>query len=236
MGIAVLLSMGLFAFACSIKKITETARLGAVKDITWEFTDLSIWNMVELNVGIICGSIPCIRPLVQRWYHGGKSMVTSSGGKGTGAGRSGYGGIYGAGYGKMGNGAGGNSHAYGDGSTMGGPKNKQASIVTSGHHGDDDGNESYMMRSGLKHAGKGGGGMVTSKIRGGDDDSEENILPMHGGIVQTTEVEIRYAGSMTGGDQGDDTADHHDPQRGGRSGSGVSASEQVTPRYWGIAR
>lgn len=164
-------------------------------------------------------------------------MVTSSGGKGTGAGRSGYGGAYGAGYGKMGNAAGGNSHAYGDGSRLGGPKNKQASIVTSGLHGDDSGTESYMMRSGLKHAGKGGGAMVTSRIRGGDDDSEENILPMHGGIVQTTEVEIHYAGSVAGGgDQGDDNADHRDHQRGARSGSGVSTSEQVTPRYWGVAR
>lgn len=229
LGIACLLSLGLFACACSIKKITETARLGAATDITWEFTDLSIWNMVELNVGIICGSLPCTRPLWQRVWYGGRSLVTSSG-----AGRSGTQGYgkNGSGYGRMGGTGNGDLRrsAYGEGTVKGqGQGHGRASVVGGGRDG-----ETYMMRSGLKHAG-GKGGVTTSRIRGGDDaDSEENILPMHGGIMQTTEVEVKYDGSVVT-DGEDDAGGERMRDREG-SGSGLSADKRAVPRGWGEAR
>lgn len=68
-GLTFLLSLGLFAAVCSMIKISKTNQLGKTNDITWEFTDLSLWNMVELNVGIIVGSIPPMRPLLSRIYH-----------------------------------------------------------------------------------------------------------------------------------------------------------------------
>ncbi|PVH67739.1 hypothetical protein DL98DRAFT_637722 [Cadophora sp. DSE1049] len=67
-GLCILLSLGLFAAVCSMIKISKTAQLGKTDDITWEFTDLSIWNVAELNVGIIVGSIPPMRPLLSCVY------------------------------------------------------------------------------------------------------------------------------------------------------------------------
>jgi len=82
--LSLLLSLGLFACACSIIKITFSARLGETRDLTWAFTNLSVWNIVELNVGIICGSIPCLRPLFKTMYDKASSAVRSSAGHTTG--------------------------------------------------------------------------------------------------------------------------------------------------------
>src|SRR6186713_1288208 len=68
-GLSALLSVGLFAGICSMIKISKTADLSKTDDITWAFTDLSIWNVTELNVGIIVGSIPPMRPLFRQVYH-----------------------------------------------------------------------------------------------------------------------------------------------------------------------
>jgi hypothetical protein len=74
-GLTVLLSLGLFAAICSMIKISKTSQLGKTQDITWEFTDLSIWNVAELNVGIIVGSIPPMRPLLSLIYRNTSDAV-----------------------------------------------------------------------------------------------------------------------------------------------------------------
>ena len=63
--LTLLLGLGLFAAVCSMIKISKTSQLGKTQDITWEFTDLSIWNVVELNVGIVVGSVPPMRQLLR---------------------------------------------------------------------------------------------------------------------------------------------------------------------------
>ena len=68
-GLSALLSVGLFAGICSMIKISKTADLGKTDDIIWAFTDLSICNVTELNVGVILGSIPPMRPLFRQVYH-----------------------------------------------------------------------------------------------------------------------------------------------------------------------
>ena len=39
-------------------------------DVTWEGYDLWIWTAVEVNLGVICGCIPSLKPLLLRWRHG----------------------------------------------------------------------------------------------------------------------------------------------------------------------
>jgi hypothetical protein len=179
--------------------------------------------MVEFNVGIICGSIPCIRPLFQRLFHASRTLVTSSGGGGSKSGALGKTGGARSGYGKMGYGDGYGPHtSY---STKHG-RARMSHLSSSG----EEGNGGFPLRdikyggSGATHTVGGMGGTVTSRIRGGregdDNSSEENILPMQGSIVQTTEVEVRYDGASTVGD--------------GRSGSvsGISSNG----KGWGEAR
>lgn len=78
--ITILLSLGLFAAVCSMIKISKTSQLGKTSDITWEFTDLSIWNVVELNVGIVVGSVPPMRPLLKLVYHNASDALGISSG------------------------------------------------------------------------------------------------------------------------------------------------------------
>jgi hypothetical protein len=179
--------------------------------------------MVEFNVGIICGSIPCIRPLFQRLFHASRTLVTSSGGAGSTSGGLGKTGGARSGYGKMGYGEGyGHQSSYSN-------KHGRARLSHLSSSG-EDGNAGFALRD-MKYVGGGttgtggGKGTVTSRIRGGregdDNSSEENILPMQGSIVQTTEVEVRYDGASTVGD--------------GRSGS-VSGISSNGRQGWGEAR
>ncbi|OCL09635.1 hypothetical protein AOQ84DRAFT_397291 [Glonium stellatum] len=46
-------------------------------DITWEGFYLWIWTAVEVNLGVICGCIPALRPLLSHW-NGQRSGYSSS--------------------------------------------------------------------------------------------------------------------------------------------------------------
>ena len=70
-------------------KISKTADLSKTDDITWAFTDLSIWNVTELNVGIIVGSIAPMRPLFRQVYHKTSEAIGLSSGRTGGIGLSG---------------------------------------------------------------------------------------------------------------------------------------------------
>jgi len=37
-------------------------------DLTWDGTGAATWSTVEINVGIICGSISTLRPLLSRFF------------------------------------------------------------------------------------------------------------------------------------------------------------------------
>ncbi|KAH8599669.1 hypothetical protein B0O99DRAFT_610635 [Bisporella sp. PMI_857] len=75
-GLTILLSLGLFAAVCSMIKISKTSQLGKTQDITWEFTDLSIWNVAELNVGIIRNGTAGTAPLKRSNYVMQKDSIT----------------------------------------------------------------------------------------------------------------------------------------------------------------
>lgn len=37
-------------------------------DVTWDGFELWIWTAVEVNMGVVCGCAPMLRPLVMRWF------------------------------------------------------------------------------------------------------------------------------------------------------------------------
>ncbi|KAF1974689.1 hypothetical protein BU23DRAFT_530988 [Bimuria novae-zelandiae CBS 107.79] len=66
------LLMGVFAvggFVCvvSIIRLHSLVGISNSKDPTWDNAPAASWSSVEVNVAIVCSSLPCIRPLLSRW-------------------------------------------------------------------------------------------------------------------------------------------------------------------------
>lgn len=57
------LGLGLFACAASIIRTVYLYNLGSYSDWLWDSRNFSIWHVVELNTGIVVGSLSAIRPL-----------------------------------------------------------------------------------------------------------------------------------------------------------------------------
>ncbi|KKY35465.1 putative integral membrane family protein [Diaporthe ampelina] len=82
-GVILLCCLGVFTCACAIVK---TALLPALfdheeDDKTWSLADLCLWAALEINVGMMCGSMPCMKPLYARLRYGksvGQSASTGS--------------------------------------------------------------------------------------------------------------------------------------------------------------
>ncbi|KAF7560805.1 hypothetical protein G7046_g3346 [Stylonectria norvegica] len=61
-----ILGLGVFACAAAFIKLGYVTNYGKLGDWLWDSRNISIWTAVELNVGIIAGSLPCLRPLFKR--------------------------------------------------------------------------------------------------------------------------------------------------------------------------
>ncbi|KAG8676122.1 hypothetical protein FPOAC2_02205 [Fusarium poae] len=84
-----ILGLGVFACAAAIVKVGYVTNYGKVGDWLWDSRNISIWTVVELNVGVIGGSLPCLKPLFRRFlgtYYGKDSKKTPTTGN-TGYGR-----------------------------------------------------------------------------------------------------------------------------------------------------
>ncbi|PKY00111.1 hypothetical protein P168DRAFT_337402 [Aspergillus campestris IBT 28561] len=63
-----LMSLGIVACAASAVRLYYANRIYNVSyDITWDAYQLWLWVLVEINLAVICASIPTIRPLVRRY-------------------------------------------------------------------------------------------------------------------------------------------------------------------------
>ncbi|CAN8106401.1 unnamed protein product [Discula destructiva] len=58
-----ILGLGIFASAAAITKSVYIQNYSSNTDNLWNTTELTIWTTVELNVGIIAASLPCLRPI-----------------------------------------------------------------------------------------------------------------------------------------------------------------------------
>ncbi|KAJ4394815.1 hypothetical protein N0V93_004035 [Gnomoniopsis smithogilvyi] len=79
-GIILLCCLGVFTCACAVVK---TALLPALfdhtnTDKTMSLAQLCLWAPLEICIGMICGSLPCIKPLYTRLRHGDKSLSLSA--------------------------------------------------------------------------------------------------------------------------------------------------------------
>ncbi|KAL2005576.1 hypothetical protein VTN00DRAFT_10069 [Thermoascus crustaceus] len=68
LGIAVAMSLGIFAGGAAIVKTTYLVALSAKSDFTWELAPLLIWAAVEDGLAIAAASIPALRPLLRIFF------------------------------------------------------------------------------------------------------------------------------------------------------------------------
>ncbi|KAL2165019.1 hypothetical protein VTH06DRAFT_315 [Thermothelomyces fergusii] len=68
--VSAILSLGIFAAASAIVKITFLGSYGQHNDFLWDSTDITIWTTVEINIAIVAASIPCLKPLFKTILQG----------------------------------------------------------------------------------------------------------------------------------------------------------------------
>ncbi|KAF4161784.1 hypothetical protein CNMCM6936_003083 [Aspergillus lentulus] len=61
-----ILGLGIFACAAAFVKLSILPNYGRTGDFLWDYTDLTIWVVVECNTGIIAGSLPTLKPLFKQ--------------------------------------------------------------------------------------------------------------------------------------------------------------------------
>ncbi|RJE23971.1 hypothetical protein PHISCL_03677 [Aspergillus sclerotialis] len=61
-----ILSLGVFACAAAFVKLSILPNYGRTGDFLWDYTELTIWIVVECNTGIIAGSLPTLKPLFKK--------------------------------------------------------------------------------------------------------------------------------------------------------------------------
>ncbi|KAL4788211.1 hypothetical protein BJX76DRAFT_316655 [Aspergillus varians] len=67
-GVAVAMSLGIFAGAAAIVKTTYLVKLSEKADFTWEMVPLLNWAAVEDGLTIIAASIPTLKPLLTKFF------------------------------------------------------------------------------------------------------------------------------------------------------------------------
>ncbi|KAE8146930.1 hypothetical protein BDV25DRAFT_143227 [Aspergillus avenaceus] len=61
-----ILGLGIFACAAAFVKVSVLPNYGRTGDFLWDYSTLTIWVVVECNMGIIAGSLPTLKPLFKQ--------------------------------------------------------------------------------------------------------------------------------------------------------------------------
>lgn len=72
--------LGFFTCIISIVRLLSLHRAINTTDPTWDNVPSAYWSVVELNCGILCASLPTLRPLLRRWNVGSFSGKSRSDG------------------------------------------------------------------------------------------------------------------------------------------------------------
>ncbi|KAF2124902.1 hypothetical protein P153DRAFT_425966 [Dothidotthia symphoricarpi CBS 119687] len=76
MSLICILGLGMFATAAALVKTSYLPSYGENGDWLWDSRNLTIWVVVETNVGIIAGNLPCLKPIF-------RVILTSTYGRGS---------------------------------------------------------------------------------------------------------------------------------------------------------
>jgi len=58
-----ILGLGIFATAAALVKLTYLPNYGKTGDWLWDSRDLTNWTVIECNIGIVAGNLPCLKPI-----------------------------------------------------------------------------------------------------------------------------------------------------------------------------
>ncbi|KAF2476493.1 uncharacterized protein BDR25DRAFT_375408 [Lindgomyces ingoldianus] len=58
-----ILGLGVLATAGALVKISYLPNYGKTGDWLWDSRNITIWTVIECNIGIIAGNLPCLKPL-----------------------------------------------------------------------------------------------------------------------------------------------------------------------------
>jgi hypothetical protein len=58
-----ILSLGLFATSAAVVKLSYVSTYGRSGDWLWDSRNLTIWTVIECNIAIFAGCLPCLKPL-----------------------------------------------------------------------------------------------------------------------------------------------------------------------------
>ena len=173
-----ILGLGVFATAAALVKISYLPEYGKTGDWLWDSRNITIWTVVECNVGIIGGNLPCMKPLF-------KSVLGSTYGRGSRKTTPKY-----------------LSRPYGAGTGHG---TKNYSSLASGRTQNEGfrtyGDESYRMNAIAGHKERSASATSLRDSSPGKNSgesvawlNEQQMLGKMGGITKTTEVNITGSG------------------------------------------
>ncbi|KAK3325056.1 hypothetical protein B0H66DRAFT_547317 [Apodospora peruviana] len=63
----VILGLGVFSCIAAMVKVKYLVNYGKLGDWLWDSRDISIWTVVETNIGITAGCLACLRPMARRF-------------------------------------------------------------------------------------------------------------------------------------------------------------------------
>ena len=69
-----ILGLGTFATAAAFVKLSYLPAYGREGDLLWDSRNMTIWTVIECNVGIIAGNLPCLKPLFRTIWRGWQSV------------------------------------------------------------------------------------------------------------------------------------------------------------------
>jgi hypothetical protein len=58
-----ILGLGIFATAAALVKLSYVSTYGRSGDWLWDSRNLTIWTVIECNIAIVAGNLPCLKPL-----------------------------------------------------------------------------------------------------------------------------------------------------------------------------
>lgn len=82
-----ILGLGVLATAAALVKVSYLPGTGKSNDLLWDARNITIWTVVECNIGIVAGNLPCLKPLIRGIFGSlsGSSRTTGSGNKNVGS-------------------------------------------------------------------------------------------------------------------------------------------------------
>ncbi|KAJ9134127.1 Integral membrane family protein [Pleurostoma richardsiae] len=176
-----ILGLGVFACAACFIKLGYLVNYGKLGDWLWDSRNITIWTVVECNIGIIAGSLPTLRPLF-------KTILGSTYGKGSRK----TGGPSGSGYYGKGTIKGSKSNWQSLGSGRGGVRGGDTDETSSERAFNAGVAEAYEM-GGRSTGGPNGMTVLTEVDAKSSDESVDRAgLHARGGITKTTTTTMTF--------------------------------------------